>query len=235
MGGGGGAVSDAAFDTQDLLYGNVAVKYYSVQPGRPDTILDITNAAIYPVLVKSPKPSGGALKDNDIKVSLSFASLGSVRPKLRDRIYPAESVPYFGGRSYTVLDGSPGLISEHYQISARDLVIENSLAELISIWRPRRMKDAAGRISREHYLPLKVGIPGKAQPGDASVNEELGVKAVRSPWVVYLEFDPGTEIDDQVRLPDGRILEVVGRNDPAAIDALPSLLCEDQGARWRDG
>lgn len=223
---------DPAFDVQDNLYGNVKLKYHSVIPDRPDTVVTIENAALYPVLVKSPKSSGGALKDNDIKVALSFESLAGIRPKLRDRLYPDASIPYFGGRSYTVLDGSPGLISQHYQLSARDLVIENSLSEPIDIWRARSTKDDAFRIER-NYFPFALRITGKAQPGDTVVTADHGIPRLLGPWTVFMEYDPGVLIDDQVRLEDGSILEVEGTFDPASIDALPSLACVNRGAMWR--
>lgn len=151
-----------------------------------------------------------------------------------DRVRPGYSVVDSDGIVWRVLEAS-GIhkLTNFELLTCRNLALIYNINDTVDIRRAVKIRtDLAGRAIRT-YEWFARNLPARYQPADRPYSmDDVGAARLTAGGIVYLLEDPGLLASDQICLKDGRALEVMAVNDPETLDALPSVTCDDNGARW---
>jgi hypothetical protein len=147
------------------------------------------------------------------------------------------------GIRHNVLTSGHSTVASFWEATTINLVIVFNLRDKIEIWKPISTSDEYGRTIKT-YEKVVSNLSCRIQPSDRDSTTDLGIPQLDNGYEIFCENLPvRVELDYQVRVISmysdnkrvdlsGRILELSMVKDTDALDALPTLMAEDNGARW---
>lgn len=216
-------------DDQKYLLDKEPVTYVSINRVTGNNVdKAMTDAVQYPISKREVAASYGALQAGDVVWTVSRTGLDGVKPKLGDLINPATG----DDGSFVVMEAKRGVGGNFWVLTTRNIVISEDLCDRIAVYRRPVTIDGAGRRKVGDAEELASNLPGRVQPETFVRSEDLGVERLQKRYRVYVLNSLDLLLGDEMRLADGRILEIEEASDSERIELVNNWLCVDRGARW---
>ena len=205
--------------TDDAVWDNVSDISFASVSKTDDALTCIMRAHRHAIGRKELAVSNGVYVPEDTIWRLPRRSMGTVVPKVRDRITDVENVVW------TILEVSRIAATQRYRCVCRDLILVENLRDSILIETPSYTFDTAG-IRIKTFTSKYAGLPARVQPITSEIVDERAIRGFKTTHTVIVDRQLSVTNEDRIVLENGRILEIRGYRDPERIDELPQIDAE---------
>lgn len=212
--------------TQEYFDNQEQALLYPPEGGNPYPLVTLTRDNID---YQEAARSKGMVLSDDVNFTIDIREAPAQR-----KIRPNWKIKDKDGNNYRVTHVTYSELVGCVSMTGRDLAVIFDLTNFIEIWRRVALQDGEGR-NRAVWQKIAGPIKARLQPMDRAANEDLGIPQLSTSFTIYVEELPVTDlkVSDQIRTMDGRILEPKGVENQDAIDTVPQITADDNGARWK--